>query len=284
MNAKQKMLIKDYFYLTLADGIIAAAVYFFLIPSKAAVSSIAGLSSVLSNVVPLPISVITLIINVFLLIVGFITCGGEFGLKTVYTTVLLSGFLAVFEIFLPDYTSMTGSEELDVLCYVILVSVGMAICFNRNASSGGLDIVAKILNKYFNMEIGKALSVAGICIALTTVFFYDKKIVVLSLLGTYFNGIVVDRFIFGQNIKRRVCIISEKEEEIREFVIKELHSGATVYEAIGAYNLERRTELVTIVDRHEYQKLMAFLRKTDPKAFITVYTVSDIQYVVKKRD
>lgn len=269
--------------MTVADGIIGVAVFFFLMPSKAAVSSISGLAIVLTNVIPLPVSLITLVLNSILLVIGFFTCGREFGGKTVYTSLLLSVYLAIFENLFPNYTSLTGSAELDVLCYILVVSMGLAILFNRNASSGGLDIVAKIMNKYFHMEIGRAMTIAGLCVALSTIFFCDTKIVILSLLGTYFNGMLLDHFIFDQNLKRRVCIISEKEEEIRRFLIEEIHSGATMYEAIGAYQMEKHRELITIVDKGEYQKLMAFLRKTDPKAFITVYTVNDMHYVVKPR-
>jgi uncharacterized membrane-anchored protein YitT (DUF2179 family) len=281
MDKKHLAIIKDFLYLTIADGIIGAAVYFFLVPSQAAVSSISGLAIVLTNIIPLPISLITLILNVILLILGFLVCGKEFGGKTVYTSLLLSAYLALYEHLFPNYTSMTGSAELDVLCYILIVSFGLAIMFNRNASSGGLDIVAKIMNQYLHIELGKAMTIAGICVAMTTVFFYDKKIVVLSLLGTYFNGMILDHFIFGQNLKRRVCIISEKQKMIQNFLIEEIGSGATMYEAIGAYKMEKHMELITIVDKKEYQKLMGFLRKNDPKAFVTVYTVSDMHYAVK---
>ena len=275
-------IIKETVILTVAVAIIAAAVYFFLVPSHTSVSSISGLGIVLSNFVPLQLSAITMILNVVLLIIGFITCGREFGVKTVYTSVMLPLFLGLFEIIFPNFGSMTDSQELDVLCYVLVVSVGLSILFNRNASSGGLDIVAKIMNKYLHMELGKAMSLSGMCVALSAALVYDKKTVVLSILGTYFNGIVLDHFIFDHNIKRRVCIITKKEEELRQFIIHDLHSGATIYEAIGAYNMEKRREIITIVDKGEYQKLMKFINQEDPKAFITVYNVSNMRYQPKK--
>ena len=274
--------MKETGILTVAVAIIAAAVYFFLVPSHASVSSISGLGIVLSNFVPLSLSAITMILNVVLLIIGFVTCGREFGVKTVYTSVMLPVFLGVFEKIFPDFGSMTNSQELDVLCYILVVSVGLSILFNRNASSGGLDIVAKIMNKYLHMDLGKAMSLSGMCVALSAALVYDKKTVVLSVLGTYFNGLVLDHFIFDHNIKRRVCIITKKEEELRQFIIYELHSGATIYESIGAYNMERRNEIITIVDKGEYQKLMNYMNREDPKAFITVYTVSDMRYQPKQ--
>lgn len=275
-------IIKETVILTVAVAIIAAAVYFFLVPSHTSVSSISGLGIVLSNFVPLQLSAITMILNVVLLIIGFFTCGREFGVKTVYTSVMLPLFLGLFEIIFPNFGSMTDSQELDVLCYILVVSVGLSILFNRNASSGGLDIVAKIMNKYLHMELGKAMSLSGMCVALSAALVYDKKTVVLSILGTYFNGIILDHFIFDHNIKRRVCIITKKEEELRQFIIHDLHSGATIYEAIGAYNMEKRHEIITIVDKGEYQKLMKFINQEDPKAFITVYNVSNMRYQPKK--
>lgn len=267
--------------LTVAVAIIAAAVYFFLVPSHASVSSISGLGIVLSNFVPLSLSAITMILNVVLLIIGFFTCGREFGAKTVYTSILLPVFIGLFERLFPDIGSLTDSQELDVLCYILVVSVGLSILFNRNASSGGLDIVAKIMNKYLHIELGRAMSLSGMCVALSAALVYDKKTVVLSVLGTYFNGLVLDHFIFDHNIKRRVCIITKKEEELRHFILTDLHSGATVYESYGAYNMEKRREIITIVDKDEYQKLMNFMNREDPQAFITVYTVSDMRYQPK---
>ena len=276
-------IAKEGLILTAGVAIIAAAVYFFLAPSHTSVSSISGLGIVLSNFVPLPLSAITMILNIVLLIVGFLTCGREFGAKTVYTSVMLPLLLGLFERLFPNFHSMTDSQTLDVLCYILVVSVGLSILFNRNASSGGLDIVAKIMNKYLHMELGKAMSLAGMCVALSAALVYDKKTVVLSVLGTYFNGIVLDHFIFSHDIKRRVCIITRREEALRRFIIDDLHSGATIYEAIGAYSLEKHNEIITIVDKSEYQKLMSFINREDPKAFITVYNVSNMQYQPKIR-
>ena len=278
---KKLELVKEIFILTVAIFIIACAVFFFLVPSHAAVSSISGLAIVLSNLIPFAVSEITFVINVSLLVVGMILFGKEFGLKSMYTSVMLPAFLKMFEIILPDYQSMTGDALLDVIAYIFVVSIGLGILFNRNATSGGLDIVAMIMNRYLHMELGKAMSLAGMCIALSSALVYDKKTVVLSVLGTYFNGLLVDYFIFGQNEKKRVCIISQKEEEVRQWILHELHSGATVYEAYGAYNMEMRREIITIVDKNEYQKLMNYMAKADPDAFMTVYTVKEIKYKPK---
>lgn len=274
-------VIKEILLLTIGTAIVASAVFFFLEPSHTSVSSIAGLGIVLQEFVPLPLSVITMILNVVLLIIGFLTCGKEFGAKTVYTSIILPVFMGILEQIFPDRSSITGSQELDVLCYILVVSLGLSILFNRNASSGGLDIVAKIMNKYLHMDLGKAMSLSGMCVALSSALVFDKKTVVLSVVGTYFNGMILDHFIFDHNIKRRVCILTSKEEELRKYIIDELHSGATIYEAIGAYNYEKHNEIITIVDKNEYQKLMSYINEIDPKAFITVYTVSNMKYQPK---
>ena len=288
MNEKKKICctfenVKEVAVMSVAVGIIASAVYFFLIPSQTSISSISALAIILAHYVSLPVSSVTMILNVVLLVIGFLTCGKEFGAKTVYTSILLPLYLAVFEKIFPDFQSLTESTELDVLCYILVVSIGLGILFNMNASSGGLDIVAKMMNKYLHIELGKAMSISGMCVALSSALIYDKKAVVLSILGTYFNGIVLDHFIFGQNVKRRVCIITKYEQEMREFILHELHSGATFYEAIGAYNMEKYREIITIVDKNEYQKLMNYIIHKDPEAFVTVYTVADMRYRPKVR-
>ncbi len=275
-------LLKEYAIQSGALAIIACAVFFFLVPSHASVSSIAGLAIILANFVPLSVATIVMILNIALLVLAFFLCGKEFFLKTTYASIVLPVFLYILERIFPNFTSFTNDPTLDVSCYIFLVSAGLAILFNRNASSGGLDILGKILNKYFHLDIGKSMSLVGMCIALSSAFVYNSKTVVLSVLGTYLNGMVLDHFIFGQSLKRRVCIVSEKEEEVRRFIVEKLHSGATIYEAIGAYKMEVRREIITIVTKSEYQKLINFMKKTDPKAFITIYKVNDIHYIPKK--
>lgn len=280
-NMSKKEWIKELGVMTFAVAILAVAVFFFLVPSQTAVSSISGLAIVLSNLMPLSVSVITFILNMGLLVIGFLLCGPEFGFKTIYTSILLPVFLGILEIIFPNNQSMTGDPAIDVVAYILVVSVGLSILFNMNASSGGLDIVAKILNKYLRMDLGKAMSLAGMLVALSSALVYDKKAVVLSVLGTYFNGIVLDYFIFGQNEKKRVCIISKKQEELKNFILHELHSGATIYEAWGAYTMEKHQEIIVIVNKQEYQKLMNYIHVNDPDAFMTIYTVGEVNYKPK---
>ena len=274
--------LKEFAIITVGTAIVAAAVFFFMLPSHVSVGSGAALAMVLSNFIPLSVSTITLIMNVGLLIIGFLLVGPEFGIKTVYCSVLMPLIMGLFEILFPNFQSITADPLLDVICYILVVGVGLAILFPRNASSGGLDIVAKIMNKYLKMDMGRAMSLSGMAVALSSALCYDSKIVVLSLLGTYFGGMIVDHFIFDNNIKRRVCVISEHLDEIVAFTLHDLHSGATLNEIIGAYDHSKRLEMITIVDKQEYKRLMEFVRKADPKAFVTVYSVSDMRYIPKK--
>ena len=269
--------------LTICFGtlIVVCAVYFFMLPSQVSVGSGAALAMILSNFIPLPISAITLTLNVFLLIIGFLLVGPEFGAKTIFCSLLMRSYIAIFEHVFPNFQSLTCDPILDVLCYTLVVGIGLSILFTCNASSGGLDIVAKIMNKYLHLELGKAMSLSGMLVALASALCYDSKTVVLSVLGTYFGGIVVDHFIFGINIKRRVCIISPKVDDIVHYILYELHSGASLYQTIGAYDNVIRKEIITIVDKQEYKALMDYVRKVDPKAFVTVYSVSDMRYQPK---
>ena len=277
-------ILKEYSIITFGAVLAAAAIYFFMLPLNIAIGSGSALAMVLSYYIPLPISVISLIFNVIMLLLGFLLIGREFGAKTVYASIIVPVSLGVFELVFPNFQSLTADPLLDTLCYILVVGIAMAILFTYNASSGGLDIVAKIMNKYLKMGLGTAVSVSGIAVALTSALVpgADAKIVVISVLGTYFSGMIVDKFIFGLNVKRRVCIISQKLDEIVDYVLHELHSGATLYESIGAYDNVIRREAVVIVDKNEYRQLMDHLKKVDPKAFVTVIEVNELKYQPKK--
>lgn len=277
-----KRNIKEFLIITVGTLIVSTAVFFFMLPSHITVGSGTALAMVLSNFIPLPVSVLTLLLNIVLLILGFILIGPEFGIKTVYCAIIMPVFLGIYEMIFPNQTSITEDPFLDVLCYIFVVGIGLAILFRRNASSGGLDIVAKLMNKFLRMELGKAMSLSGMLVALSSALVYDKKTVVISVLGTYLGGLVVDHFIFGMDLKRRVCIISPKLDQIVDFILHDLHSGATLNEIIGAYDMTPRREVITIVDKQEYKALMDYVKKVDPKAFITVYSVSEISYQPKK--
>lgn len=287
MKTKKKFIkniIFEFIIINVGAMIAAAAIFFFMIPSQVVVGSGSALAMVLSNFIDIPVSGIMFIINVVLLTLGFLLIGPEFGIKTVYSAIMVPAYMGLFELLLPDFQSLTNDPLLDMIGYILVVGVGSAILFSRNASSGGLDIVAKIMNKYLKMDLGRAMSLSGIAVALTSAFVYDTKTVVLSVIGTYFCGMMLDYFIFGMGLKRRVCIISSMHDEFVRYIVHELHSGATIYESYGAYDNTPRKEIVTIVDKSEYRRLMEFIRKNDPKAFITVYSVNEMQYQKKIKE
>lgn len=269
---------KEYFMITVGVAIVAASVYFLLVPSHVTVGSISGLSIILEYFIPLPLSVITFILNAVLLVVGFLLIGRDFGIKTVYTSLMMPVMMGLLERICPDVQSIMKDPFLDMIVYIFIVSIGQAVMFRYNASSGGLDIVGKVLNKYMHIELGRAISMAGMLVAISSILTSDLNMVILSILGTYLSGIILDHFIFGFNIKKRICIISKKEKEITDFILHEMHSGATIYEARGAYDNTVRREIIAIVSKNEYSKLMNFITKTDKDAFVTVYTVNEVLY------
>lgn len=272
----KKNLVYEYALISFATFVIAAAVYFFLIPSKVVIGSISGLAIVIAELVPLSISMITMILNVILLLIGFLLLGKEFGMKTVYTSLLMPVFIAVFEQFIPLNGSLTGSSIYDIAADILLVAFGQAILFNVNASSGGIDILAKILNKYCHIEIGKAVSAAGIVTAMTSILVYDIGTFIISILGTLANGQAVDYFTSGLNRKKKISIISDNYEKIEDYILHTMHRGVTRYQVIGSYNNETKVELVTIMDTNEYKKLLVFLHQYPEKVFVTVSNVSEI--------
>ncbi len=275
-NLDKKQFLKEYGLITVGVLIVAIAVYFFLMPSNVVIGSLAGLIMVIAEFIPLKISVLTFIANAILLTIGFLLVGKEFGAKTVYCSLLMSVYLAIFEVVFPNYTSLTNDQFLDALCYMVVVSLGLAMLFNANASSGGLDIVAKLMNKFLHIDMGKAMSIAGMVTAATSILVYDSKTLVLSILGTYANGIVIDNFIDGFNKKKHVCILSKEYEKIRDYIVHELKQGVTVYEAKGGYSNETKIELITILDRASYGKLLQFVHEVDDHAFMTVSTTNEI--------
>ncbi|WP_296627626.1 YitT family protein [uncultured Negativibacillus sp.] len=274
--ADKGALVKEYAIITAGIFLTAAAVYFFMMPANIVLGSITGLAIVLVNFIPVQVSVMTFILNVFCLVIGFLLVGKEFGAKTVYTSILLPVFLYVLELLFPNNSSLTNDLLLDTLCCIILISIGQTLMFNANASSGGLDIVAKILNKYFHLELGKGIALAGILTVATTILVYDAKTLIVGILGTYFNGLVLDEYISGFARRKRVCFLSEKYQEIAEYIMHDIKRGVTLYEAKGGYDQSKKVEVQTILTQNEYGQLIDYIHKTDPMAFVTVSTVSEV--------
>lgn len=269
-------LVKEISIMMLGMFITAVSVYFFLKPSGLIIGSISGLAIVIERLTAIPISILTFIINSVLLVLANILIGKEFGIKTIFTSLLLSPYLAIFEIFFPINESIMKDPWLDLLCFVLLLGFAQTILFRINASTGGLDILAKIVNKYTHIDIGTSITIAGALICTSAFLISDLRTVIIGLIGTYINGLVVENFAAGFNSRKRACIISDNYKEIQEYIVKDLHRGVTLYNVIGGYKSDRHIELETLLTRSEFAKLMEFINKNDYKTFITAGNVNEI--------
>lgn len=271
-----KERIQDYIIITIGTIIASFSVFFFLTPSHLAVGSISGLAVLIAKFVPMTVGTLLIILNGICLLLSAIFVGKEFTYRTLYPSILLPIVIRILERIYPNMQSLMGDQFLDMLGYLFLYALGASLLFMNNASSGGLDVITKIMNKYFHMELGTAMSVCGMAVAIPSIFIYDIKTGLLSILGTYFQGIILDHFLFGFSIKKKVCVVSDHIEEIRDYVINVMHSGATFYEATGAFDYRNYKELNIIVNRQEYVTLINLIDKVDPDAFVSVYNVSEI--------
>jgi len=278
---------KELLIMTAGMAVSALAVNYFLVPSKLIIGSISGLSIVISGVfeligMPVKVSTVIVIINAILLILAYLLIDKEFGLKTVYTAMILGPLMDLWEKILPaselitDGTSVMGDIWLDLCCFVLLLSASQAILFHINASTGGLDILAKIVNKYLHFDIGASISVAGAIICCTAFAINPFRMVVVGLIGTWINGIVVDYFTASINKRKRVCIISSSHEILRKYIIEELDRGCSLYKVTGGYSGKENVEIQALLTQDEFSSLMDFMKKNDIHGFITAGNVSEI--------
>lgn len=266
------------YFLTIFGGtfIIAFGVYFFMNPYHIMCGSVTGLAIVLINFIPVPLSAMTFILNVICIILAFVFIDRKFGMKIIFISVLLPAIIFVFETFFPNPESLTGSLALDAIGMITVICFGQAILFNANAASGGLDIIAKMMNKYLHMELGKAIVIAGGVTVASSYFAYDIQTVVIGFMCTYFSGILLDYFIDGFTGKIRVCIISKHNDEIKRYVIENLQRGITVYTAVGGYSGEPKNELCAVLTKKEYGQLMDYVESIDPNPFVTISNIKRV--------
>ena len=319
---------KELVVMTIGIMIGAAAVYYFLMPSKLIIGTISGLSIVINTLIggtPDTFSYLVMGINAFLLILAFLLIGNEFGAKTVYTAMILGPLTQVWDRICP-YTHFThtvienpevlaqlqaglspldangnpyllsragevlmqvkdsvmssglgmGDLWFDLICFVLLLSASQAIEFRVNASTGGLDILAKIINKFLHFDIGMSVSIGGALICCTAFFINDFRMVVIGLIGTWLNGIVINYFTASLDRRKRVCIISREYERIRAYIVNDLVRGCTLYTIEGGYTGEVSKEIQSLLTQEEFASLMAYIRENDIKAFITAGNCSEI--------
>ena len=274
--------IIDFILITIGTIICGVATYFFMVPSNLAIASVSGVAILIGKFVPLSKAVLILILNLVLLVISWFFVGREFTIKSIYPSVGLPVVMMILGHFTPNYHGVMNDQFLDMICYLFLCDLGIALMVVRNASSGGLDVLYKMANKYLNIDFGVATSVVGLFISAPAIFIYDPKTGVLSILGTYVTGIIIDHYVFGMTTKLKVCILSKKNDEICEYIINELHSGVTRYEASGGFTGDKFDEINVIVNRNEYAKLMKHLREVDPNAFATVTNIHDVMYRPKR--
>ena len=267
----------DYVVITIGLIFVAAGVYFFLVPDNLAAGGVTGLAMVINHYMPvLNVGAIMLVLNVILFIIGFIFIGSSFGVKTIYSSLMLSFLISIMEILFPMSGPVTDDILINLIFGILVGAIGMAIVFNKNASTGGTDIIAKILNKYLHLDIGKGLLLADLLVTLLALMAFGATIGMYSLLGVIINGLTVDSAIQGLNIIKKVEIVSSKGELIRKFIIEELDRSATLYDAKGAYLLQNMEVITTVLGKREFIRLKNYIKEIDPKAFIITYNVHEI--------
>ena len=279
---------KELIIMTVGMFIAAASVYYFLVPSKIVVGSISGLSIVISAIfeqagMTVKVSTVVLIINAILLVLAYFLIGKEFGLKTCYTALILGPMMDLWEkicpntaLLAPGTTSVMGDLWFDLICFVLILSMSQAIMFRINASTGGLDILAKIVNKYLHFDIGLSVTIAGVIICCTAFFVNPFRLVIIGLIGTWINGLIVDYFMMSLNRRKRVCIISDEHEVIRDYIINKIVRGCSLYEVTGGYKGDKRMEIQALLTKDEFADLMSFIRERKIQAFITAGNVSEV--------
>ncbi|MBZ4664133.1 MAG: YitT family protein [Caloramator sp.] len=272
-----KKAIKEYILITLGIFLVAVGIYYFLVPSNLAAGGVSGLAIVINQFFPsIPVGLLMLGMNIILFIIAFIVIGSNFGAKTIYSSLGLSGMIWVLEKLYPISQPMVDDLLLQLLFGILISGIGMGIVFNQNASTGGTDIIAKIINKFFHIDIGKSLLLSDFLITLAAGLTFGPKIGMYALLGVVINGFVIDNVIQGLNVCKQVTIISSKSEEIKKYIIEELGRGVTIYDGRGAFTGEKKEVLMTIISRKEFIKLREYIKELDKRAFISVSNVHEV--------
>lgn len=272
-----KKKVKEYMLITIGIILVGAGVYYFLVPNNLAAGGVSGLAIVINKFIPsIPVGLLMLFMNIILFIIAFIVIGSNFGAKTIYSSLGLSGVIWFFERFYPVKSPVTDDMLLNLIFGILIGGIGMGIVFNQNASTGGTDIIAKIINKFFHIDIGKSLLLSDFLITLAAGFTFGFKVGMYALLGVIINGFVIDEVIQGVTICKQVTIISEKGEEIKDYIMHELKRGVTLYEAKGAYTMEKKEVLMTIISRREFIRLREYIKDVDNRAFISVNNVHEV--------
>ena len=271
-----KRTIEEYAVLTLATLIMVFGIYVFKFPNNFSFGGVTGIAIVLSKFLPGTPGNITLMINIVLLLLGFILLGKGFGIKTAYVSILMSVGLSLAEVWFPMEKPLTTEPVLELIYAIVSPAFSSAIFFNMNASSGGTDIVAMILRKYTKLNIGSALFFSDMLIVILSCFVFDMQTGLFSLSGLLAKSLVVDNVIESINLCKYFTIICEDPDPICDFIMNTLHRSATVYDAEGTYEHRKKKVIITIMKRSQAVELRNFIRRTQPSAFIAITNSSEI--------
>lgn len=272
-----KFDFKKFMWINLGIVIMTIGLYYFLMPSKLAVGGATGAAMVLSYIIPVPMGIILGILNIILFITAFLILGKEFGGYTVYASLALSGMIAILEIITPMAKPFTDDLFINLIFGILISGVGMGIVFNHNASTGGTDIIAKIINKYTRMDIGKSLLVSDFFITLFAGLVFGARLGMYALLGIVINSFVIDRMIAGFNVKINMLIISNYFDDINSYILDDIGRGTTIYHASGGYSSDDKRVINTIASRSEYIKIRDFVKDIDDKAFISISYITEVE-------
>lgn len=268
---------RTYLLITLGAFFVAAGVCLFFIPANLATGGITGLALVIHNVFPvISIGNALLVLNILLFIVGFLTIGKSFGFKTIYASTVLTGLIYIFDLIMPLNGPLVDDMLVNLIAGILISGFGLGIVFNQNASTGGTDIIAKILNKYLNFDIGRSLLIADLAVVTLAAFSFGIELAVYALLGIIMNGFIIDAAIEGFNLKVSVSIISTHSSQIQRYIVDTLERGATIYIAKGAYTMNDKEIITSIMDRKEFVRLKMYVRELDPHAFVMVSNVREV--------
>lgn len=271
-----KKELKNSLFMNLGCFLLSFGVYFFKLPNGFATGGVTGVGTILGKMTPISSAAWIWILNIVLLMLGFLFLGRQNGIKTVYCSMLYSAITYVLQYIFPMDTPLTDEPFLE-LCYaMLLTSIGSAMIFNSGATSGGTDIAAMILKKYTNMDVGKALLTVDFVVAVSAFFVFNVKIGLFSLLGLFAKAFIVDGVIDSLNTCKYFIVITKKREEIAEYIMKTLHHGVTANSVVGEYSREQKTMLHTVCRRIEAIKLRSKIKEMDPEAFIIITTSSEI--------
>lgn len=274
---KQNFDFRSFLYMNIGIVIIALSFHFFLIPSNLAVGGVTGFAIIMNNLFPnLSVGTLMLLANSVLFVLSFVLLGKQFSGFTIYNSLAISGLVSLLELIAPMNGPLVENTLLVLIYGIVIQAIGLAIVFNENSSTGGTDIIAAIINKYFHLDLGKALFLADFTIALSASYIFGLEMGLYAFLGAVMNSIIIDKVIAGFNTKIKMVVISEKHDEIVEMITQDIHRGVTVLYGEGGYSKQPRKVINTLLSRREYINAKNRIREIDPKAFIWIAVINEV--------